>query len=341
MTKSIDVAKKDYNTLILGTSRAFNGLDPLADILTEKSAYNASFNSSNIYEMHKVFQLSLHNKNLKTIIISLDFFAFSDHKQVSGDFRISRFATKYFLLLNLHQLISLQNFQYSLETIKFNLKGIYTRQFYTKQGFRQVKDEYIPHRELFIKQSNEYFNTYSIFSYSQERFILFKEILEKCHQNNIQVYLFISPIHARQLEILRVMNKYVLFEQWKRDLVDIVEEANQEYSNQAPFLLFDFTGYNSITTESIPVKDSQEQMKWYTESSHYKKELGNLVLDIILNYPSINNDIYDNFGIVINNNNIESHLANIRIQQRKYHKNFPNELIEIENLSNQKKKISK
>ncbi len=112
-TKSIDVTKKDYDTLILGNSRAFNGLDPLAPPLSKKSAYNAGLNSSNMYEIHKVFQLALHNKNIKTIIISLDFFTFSDHKQVSGDFRTSRFATKYFLLLNFNRLISFQNLQYS------------------------------------------------------------------------------------------------------------------------------------------------------------------------------------------------------------------------------------
>ncbi len=129
------------------------------------------------------------------------------------------------------------------------------------------------------------------------------------------------------------MNKYDIFEQWKRDLVNTIEQVNQEYPNQYPFLLFDFTGYNSITTEAIPTKDSQKQMKWYTESSHYKKELGNLVLDIVLNYPSINYNIYDDFGILIDNNNIESHLANIRRQQRKYHEKFPHELIEIEELA--------
>ncbi|MGD1804387.1 hypothetical protein ACP6PL_02945 [Dapis sp. BLCC M126] len=262
---------------------------------------------------------------------------FSDHKQVSGDFRTSRFYTKYFLLLNLHRLISIQELEYSLETIKFNLKGIYTRQFYTKQGFRKVKDQYIPHRELFIRQSNQFFDDYSIFNYSQERLSLFKEILEKCHQNNIKLYIFSSPIHARQLEVMRVMEKYTIFEQWKRDLVNTIEQVNQQYPNQEPFFLFDFTGYNSITTEAIPGKDSQEQMKWHTERSHYKKELANLVLEILLNYPSRNDNLPEDFGILINNNNIESHLANIRSQQRKYHENFPHELIEIENLA---KKIS-
>ncbi|NEN88840.1 MAG: hypothetical protein F6K48_07865 [Okeania sp. SIO3H1] len=332
-TKSIDVTKKDHDTLILGTSRALYGLDPLAPSLINKSTYNAGLIATNMYEIHKVFELALQNKNLKTIIISLDFLAFSNHRKLNLDFNTSRFATKYFLLLNVHRLISLQNFGYSWQTIIYNFNSISLKKFYTKQGFRQVKDEYIPHRELFIELSNWFLDQPSLFSYSQERLILFKEILEKCHQNNIELYIFTSPVHARHLEVMRMLEKYTIFEQWKRDLVNTIQQVNQQYPNKAPFLLFDFTGYNSITTETIPAKDSQEQMKWYTESSHYKKELGNLVLDIVLNYPSRNDNIPDDFGILINNNNIESHLANIRSQQRKYHENLSHELIEIEELA--------
>ena len=333
VTKSIDVIKKDYDTLILGSSRALYGLDPLAPSLINKFTYNAGLIATNMYEIHKVFELALQNKNIKTIIISLDFLTFSNHRKLNLDFNSSRFATKYFFLLNLHRLISLQNFEYSSKTIIYNLTSISPKTFYTKRGFRQSKDEYIPHRELFIQFSNWFLSQPSFFDYSQERLILFKEIVEKCHQNNIKLYILTSPIHARQLEVIRVLGKYTIFEKWKRDLVNTIQQVNQQYPNKEPFLLFDFTGYNSITTEAIPGKDSQEQMKWYTESSHYKPELGNLVLDIVLNYPSINDNIPDDFGIVINNNNIESHLANIRSQQRKYHENFPDELIEIENLA--------
>lgn len=332
-TKSIDVIKKDYDTLILGSSRALAGLDPLAPNLIHKSTYNASLTATNMYEIHKVFELALQNENLKTIIISLDFLTFSDKRMFNRDFHTSRFATKYFWLLNLHQLISLQNFEYSLQTIIYNFKGIKLKKNYTKQGFRQFIGEEIPHRELFIKVSNRFLDTPSFFSYSQERLTLFKEILEKCHQNNIELYIFTSPVHSRHLEVMRMLEKYTIFEQWKRDLVNTIEQVNQQYPNKAPFLLFDFTGYNSITTEAIPAKGSQEQMTWYTESSHYKKELGDLVLDIVLNYPSRNDNIPDDFGILINNNNIESHLANIRSQQRKYHENFSHELIEIEELA--------
>ncbi len=74
-------------------------------------------------------------------------------------------------------------------------------------------------------------------------------------------------------------------------------------------------------------------MKWYYESSHYTKELGNMVLDLVLNYPDRNNNIPQDFGLVINQDNLESHLQRIHVEQNNYHSNFPEEIVEIEQIA--------
>ncbi len=49
-------------------------------------------------------------------------------------------------------------------------------------------------------------------------------------------------------------------------------------------------------------------MQWYWESSHFKKEVGDLVLDKLFDYQALGRVIPDDFGILINRNNIEAHL---------------------------------
>ncbi|MFC1932391.1 hypothetical protein ACFLXU_02005 [Chloroflexota bacterium] len=49
-------------------------------------------------------------------------------------------------------------------------------------------------------------------------------------------------------------------------------------------------------------------MQWYWDSSHYKKELGDLMLDKIFNYHESGRIVPDNFGVLITSDNIERHL---------------------------------
>ena len=86
-----------------------------------------------------------------------------------------------------------------------------------------------------------------------------------------------------------------------------------------PFPIWDFSNYNSYNAEPVPEKgDLDTKMQWYWESSHYKKELGNLMLDRIFKYTHPERTVDDNFGVLITTGNIESHLAQIRTNREKW-----------------------
>ena len=173
--------------------------------------------------------------------------------------------------------------------------------------------------------------TYAGYSYSQNRLNLFREIIADCLANDIELYLFISPVHARQIEAISIMGLFSTFEQWKRDLVTIVEEEAKKHDKPAP-LLWDFSGNNSITTERIPLPQTSETMEWYRESSHYTKKLGDIILDLMLNYPQKNPDATDDFGTTITTKNIEEHLAIIRQDRQQYRINYAFEISEVQRL---------
>ena len=83
--------------------------------------------------------------------------------------------------------------------------------------------------------------------------------------------------------------------------------------------LWDFSGYNIFTTEEkTPLEALAPTMKWYWEAMHYKKELGDRVLDRIYNYKHDSRITPDDFGILLNKNNIDGHLKRVRKRQMEY-----------------------
>ncbi|MDM8560821.1 hypothetical protein QUF82_18460 [Thiotrichales bacterium HSG14] len=343
--KAIGLLGADYHAIILGTSRANNAINPTHAALKKIGAtYNTSLTGTNIYELEKVFDYSLkHHKNLKEVVFSLDFLTFSSRRATNADFEQSMFSEQYSLWTKLRNTFSLDEVYYSLKTIADNVanKQAAYHTDYTEQGFAK-RTFPLPHHQLFIKILSKNFfvnkQTYAGFCYSQDRLHRFQRILKKSRQRGIFVRLFISPIHAWQLEALRIMGLYATFEQWKRDLVTIIARNAAQYPNSPVYPLWDFTGYNSMTTEAIPAQ-SEQVMQWYWESSHFKKELGDLVLDRLFSYQSPKRVVPNDFGELIHNDNIEAHLLKLRKEQQHYHQTHPQDIAKIEALA--KKKMRK
>ncbi|RKZ80589.1 MAG: hypothetical protein DRR19_23355 [Candidatus Parabeggiatoa sp. nov. 1] len=335
--KAIGLLGADYRAVILGTSRANNAINPAHEIFAEIGAtYNASLAGTNIYELEKVFNYVLkHHPNLTTVVFSLDFLTFSSRRTVNADFEQSMFSEQFSLWTKLSNTFSVDEAYYSVKTIIDNSaqKQAAYHAILTKQGFAN-RTFPLPHHQLFINILSKNFfvnkQTYAGFCYSQDRLNRFKRMIEKSRQRGIVVRLFISPIHAWQLEALRIMGLSSTFEQWKRDLTAILAQDAAQHPDKYP--LWDFTGYNSLTTEAIPVAP-QQPMQWYWESSHFKKELADLVLDKLFDYHSPDRVIPDDFGVLINSDNIEAHLLMLREAQQRYHQTHPEDIAEIEALA--------
>jgi hypothetical protein len=85
--------------------------------------------------------------------------------------------------------------------------------------------------------------------------------------------------------------------------------------------------------EAVPaLGDKETMMLWFWESSHYRKELGDLVLDRVLNYSDPNRRIADDFGVLLTSENVEKHLASIREAHQLYRQAHREEVTEIEDL---------
>jgi len=227
--KAIGLLNADYRAVILGSSRAHNGINPNHAVFKSIGlTYNVSLNGTNIYELEEIFTFILkHHHNLQEVVFSLDFLTFSTRRTVGPDFEQSLFSDNYSVWTKLSHTFSLDEGYYSIQTILDNVarKRAAYHGIITEQGFAKRKFP-LPHSQLFVKVLSKRFfvnkYTYAAFCYSQDRLQRFQRILAKARQRGILVRLFISPIHAWQQEAIRIMGLYPTFEQWKRDLTTIL-----------------------------------------------------------------------------------------------------------------------
>ena len=92
--------------------------------------------------------------------------------------------------------------------------------------------------------------------------------------------MIINPIHARQTYALDAAGLWPLYENWKRDLVAAAQRSPELVS------LWDFSGVSSCTAENLPPDaNPASAMRWYRESSHFRRVLGNRVLDQVVGRP--------------------------------------------------------
>ncbi len=89
--------------------------------------------------------------------------------------------------------------------------------------------------------------------------------------------------------------------------------------------VWSFSGYNSITTEPI-----SENLKNYIDPSHYRSEVGDLVLNRILEYND--EKVPDDFGVLLTPENIESHIEQVRSDREAWAKKHPDEVKLVEDL---------
>ncbi|MCT7988531.1 hypothetical protein [Laspinema olomoucense] len=325
MFKAIDVVRIQPKMVFIGSSRTEFGLDTAHPAVSGvQPAYNLGITGANIYEARRYFEHAIsNNPSLKKAVIGLDFFMFGKQKENEVDFLENRLLISHITLQDkLNSLFSWRATRASLKTIKVNRSaGDRVGHFYpdgrrnTKayiqdiygglQGVNIMKDLLIKNAFFQAKIQGE---TYEI-SHLEE----VKNLVNLCDKHQIECHFFISPSHVTQWESIRLSGAWELFEEWKRNLAKITP-------------VWDFSGYNSITTEP-----PSSTMKNYIDSSHYRKEIGDLVLNRIFQY---NQEIVpEDFGVLLTPETVENHLKKIRKNREIWANNNPDVVRFVENIS--------
>ncbi|MBT3612818.1 MAG: hypothetical protein HOH97_01550 [Thiotrichales bacterium] len=351
MAKAIAVQEMMPSTIFLGSSRGERGMDPIHPALDGEKKYNLSLSGSSIYEALRYFQHTHAITPLKQVVLGLGLRQFKHADQVSPTFTEERLSVsvegaaqnKNWLSADLAVIASLDSIAASIKTLwkqdetpELLLHGEYNPQ--------RLIEDMTNHRADFLSNEKSYINSsYKDFSFTDNKggdstLNHYKKLLATAYRDNIDLKIFIYPCHARQWEALSVAGLWSEWEQWKRQLVAL-NESVAAGQGKSPFALWDFSGYNHYTTEVVPaLGDSETAMQWYWESSHYKKELGDLVLDQIFDYHSSERKVADGFGVKLASENISDHLEKIRQDRQRWRASHPNDVSEIEALKKTKHK---
>lgn len=313
LVKAIKTEEIKPISICLGTSRAEYGYDPTHKYF-DKPSYNLATAGSSMYENRLNFENALKQGNLKKVLLVLDYRMFN----AKFEKRVNDFES-YFGNSNLKYkyLFSIDVLKDSIKT----LKGGENRYYYLENGQLENTHNWNHvlksggHLELMKRDEKEYYKDYPVnYTYedtNKKSFPDFESVVRDCYKNNIDLDIVFGPSHIRQWEALNYYLGYDNWLKWKKDIVLTVNKIAKEYKEKQ-FRIMDFSVYHQLTSEKIP-QDKNIKMKYYWESSHYKNELGLIVLDRLLGVSQ-----YKNFGVELNLGNIDAHLEKQKIKRSQY-----------------------
>ena len=292
-------------TILLGSSRVMDGINPENPILQEyPPVYNLAVDMNRIHETKVLIIHAIKNAPIKRIIIGLDFFMFNSREQKNIDFDEKLIGRKiHFYDYCGATLVSSTALYDSYKTVSTSFQQPDRLEFYTN-GFRPEAFYNLKNYEschyytnwIFLTPKKQDTKYYFDFTINESVYEELKSLLIICKNHNIDVKLFINPSHMYlDGEGIHAVKKWDDFKNWKRRICTLASD----YS----IPLYDFSGYNSVTTEKV-----RTPMSFYWDSSHYKERVGNWIICRIFNKPS---DAPTDFGIKIMPYNIEFQLNKI------------------------------
>ena len=330
-------------TIVLGSSRAAN-LNNGHPSWRFKPVYNVSLPGAGIHETMYYFQYAHAVTPLRQIVLFIDFFLFNIYLNSYFDLndRIlaiiaqSQHINKFNHDVIYDALFSWNAVNASVNTIQRNRSKFLLRTAQTSTPNRNCLHSKFLERENIFINNKWRFKNYEIIDpeTSVSTYNYYRTILKICHCDHIDMRVLISPIHARLCEVIIASGLWQKFEEWKRMLVNINEEEASQVGAQS-FPLWDFSGYNSITTEPVPLlSDCDSKMLWYNDPSHFNRKLGDIILDRIFGHVNPNRSAPDDFGVLITSENIEQHIEKICNDRSKYAASHSDNIAEIRQMVN-------
>lgn len=339
--KLVGLINKPASTVILGTSRSDFGLNPNHEVFWG-AALNLAIADQPYIESRQILDLLAKRKSVRTAIIGLDFVRANANKSNPPDFDLQNFSQQRSFQL----LTSISTFKDSVLTIIANGKNT-TASSWTERGLHlwpaAVQVDSDSYKRAFSETERTYLFRHYLplptctFSFDSIEGVgpleQIRKLIAQAHHDNIKLKLFVSPSHAMQWETIAAAGLWDKWEAWKVRLVTINEEE-AALAGRESFPLWDFSGYNSITTENIPNgSEGPKRMNWYFESSHYTPATGDLVIDRLFEYKSSDRVVPNDFGVLLTSKNINKHLKNIRAARINYKNTHIQEILDIESLA--------
>lgn len=339
--KTVSLARQEADVVFLGTSRTDIGIGRDHQAFVGRRVFNLATFGQPIVESRRLMEIAVEQAKPQTIIVGLDFFAFNGLFPPPSDFVDENFdpLRRYKLAFSISTSVDawkslrrktpgsgdccyLDGFR---TASKPALQAGTIRRNFTSNERMYLMEKYLPYPDC-------------AYSYTSKRnrgestLDEFRGLIRLAHRHGIDLRFFISPSHARQWETLAAAGLWDKWEEWKR-LIAQINSEEAKYAEHEAFPLWDFSGYDTISTEEVPRAGEARLMRWYTDSSHYTPAAGDVMLDRLFGLQVAGREIPDDFGIRMNSVNLDGHLANIRAARQRYRETHAEDIAEIETIA--------
>lgn len=294
-----------WNNLMLGTSKiGVMDTQPVDELLSGRT-FNLSLPASNVASQYDSLMYAVQFNHIKNVVYGVDFLSLNKNLKVNDNYlqfkeklqSFSRFYN-YDIYLNFDILKKA-----SLRAI-INNRSEYPKMhlYYSQSGVRHYanfiqlaqKPDFDMQKRIH-KLLQEWFRdwVYKDYEFSSDDMHLFKKIVEYCHSQDINLYVYIPPMYVDHFYAIKEAGLKDEFETFKRELAKITD-------------FIDFTGVNSIT------KDPNN----FWDSTHLRIETTSIIMNRVIQHSN-NIEGDKDFGVMVTKENIEEHLKEQELQYQK------------------------
>lgn len=283
LSTAFNMIKFQPKNILLGTSRTLVGFDneALKSLDEGEDFYNAGFAGASFDEIYSYFLHALYvQPDLKKVILGIDLLSFNNNRKPQKDFNEARLQKKHYSLKDLKDVL----FSYHALSSSFQTFAVSAFDYGTKNSIVEMGE--LNYLRAMLK-SDENYGNYKLDSIKIRKF---EELVAICNEKRIELKVFICPIKALYADFYFQNGLWSSFEELKRQLCFLHP-------------LWDFSGFNAITTESL-----NSECSLYHECSHFTSFTGRLLLDRMHNKTCI----IDSVGFLLTPKNIKDALIKIR-----------------------------
>ncbi len=321
------------DSILIGTSRVLVGMDPHNSALPAGRWYNLALTGASIYEILRYIQHANAVQPLKTIVMDVEYGSFDPYIHHKPDFDEARLAVdrqekpnRFYFRDYLTTLFSYDALKDSVALVtgpgvlqepimSDGSRANDFRKVVRSGGHRKLVDG-ISERLLRIYHERQ-LHPADVDQKRDDLYLAYEQILRLAHRDRINLVMFVPPTHAVYLEIRKMAGLWQDFKSWRERIVEINNRVARDMG-RPPFPIWDFSGFNSYTEETVPAEGDLREMNWYWESSHFKRDLGNMIFNRMFPAQRTNASQAQGFGTLLDLNTVPLTNRTLDVEENNY-----------------------
>lgn len=320
------IYQQQPDVIYFGSSRVEVGIPVEPVLFKSMSVYNAGLSANTLGNTVPLIMHVLGGYSPKVIVLGVDYISFTAKPSPLSNLDMSLLSTNFFeyrlkrLLYDVKRSVTVDASQNSITA----LRALYTDRPYDPiDGVGSVGGQTSEKEMLRLTATRGHyvkaFQRTLQYAYSpppaaadvQAGLKMFEDFVAVACARKITVRVFSNPRHALAEYMLAKNGHWGDVERWKSALADIATR----HKSDCDLKIFDFAGFNSVTTEPIDRMTSATGLENYWEASHYKDNVGKLILKRMF---AADASLPTDFGPELNNDTVYVINSLVRINIEKY-----------------------